>query len=70
MAKGFVAVNVTPQARDSLRDLSFFLTGRAGKRVSMSSALLAAIEVADQHPEATAHALERYEASSQKGENR
>lgn len=39
-------VNVTPAARDMLRELAYALTGQARKRVNLSAALTAACSIA------------------------
>ncbi|GLY82057.1 hypothetical protein [Actinoallomurus iriomotensis] len=57
MPEGFTAISVTPEARDRLRALSFALTGRMQKRVSMSAAILAAVAVAENHPDEMDSAL-------------
>jgi hypothetical protein len=46
---GYVTLNVTPEARDAVRALSFALTGSAGRRISLSEAVLVACGVAEQH---------------------
>jgi hypothetical protein len=51
MAQRFVAVNLTPEAREQLRALSFRLTGSAGRRVSLSDAVTAAVKLTERHPE-------------------
>jgi hypothetical protein len=38
----FIPVNLTQPARDDLRTLAYALTGRAGQRVTLSDALIAA----------------------------
>jgi hypothetical protein len=42
----YVTLKVTPQARESLRALTFSLTGQVGRRVDLSDALTAACGVA------------------------
>jgi hypothetical protein len=55
---GGVALNVTPQAREVIRRLSFQLTGHAGRRVTMDEAIRAACQVAMANPAAVLAALE------------
>lgn len=45
----FVSVNLTDTARDALRQATLDLTTPAGRRVSMSDVLLAALHVAREH---------------------
>ncbi|MFE0778797.1 hypothetical protein [Streptomyces sp. NPDC058861] len=47
----FVAVNVTPEARDILRLMAVNVSAAAGRRVSMSDALAVIDAVAKRHPE-------------------
>ena len=47
----FVAVNITPAARDALRLMAVTVSAAVGKRVSMSDALLVVDAVAKGHPE-------------------
>lgn len=55
-----VTVNVATDARDALRTLAFALTGRAGRRVTLSDALRAACAVAmDDQDSATAALAEK-----------
>lgn len=54
---GFVAVNVTHDARNRLRSLTYALTGKAGRRVTLSDALMAALDLAERHPEEIAKIL-------------
>lgn len=49
----FIAIRITPEARDALRNLSFSLTGQAGQRVTLSDALIAAVRTAQLDPPAT-----------------
>lgn len=53
----FVAISITPEARERLRALGFALTGRLGRRVSLSGAIMAAVTVAESHPEEAADAI-------------
>lgn len=45
----FVSVNLTEAARDELRHVTLELTTPAGRRVSMSDVLTAALRVAMEH---------------------
>ncbi len=45
----FVAVNLTPAARDALRLAAVVVSAELGERVSMSDALLTMKAVVDQH---------------------
>lgn len=45
----FVSINITPDTRDALRAATLELTAPAGRRVSMSDVLAAALRVAQQH---------------------
>ena len=45
----FVAVNLTPAARDALRHAAVVVSAELGERVSMSDALLTMKAVADRH---------------------
>jgi hypothetical protein len=47
----YVSVNLTEAARDALRRAALNLTTPAGRRVSMSDALLANLQVGVKHPE-------------------
>ena len=47
----YVTVNVTPEARELLRLAAVELTSPAGRRVSMSEALIAAVHVGQNHPQ-------------------
>lgn len=47
----FVAVNLTPAARDRLRLMAVNVSAVVGRRVSMSDALLVVDEIAKAHPE-------------------
>jgi ABC-type microcin C transport system duplicated ATPase subunit YejF len=57
MASGFVALHVTPEAREQLRKLSYALTGGSDRRVTLADALLAACAVAANHPDEALAAL-------------
>lgn len=57
----FVAVNLTTEARDALRGLSFSLTGQAGRRVTLSEAMIAACRLAENDSPAAAGFLPRKE---------
>lgn len=46
----FVSTNLTVPARDRLQRLSLTLSAEAGRRLSMSAVLLAALAVAEAHP--------------------
>jgi hypothetical protein len=45
----FVSVNLTEAARDELRQATLELTSPAGRRLSMSDTLIAALRVAANH---------------------
>lgn len=45
----FVSVNLTQTARDELRRATLDLTSPAGRRISMSDVLLAALQVSADH---------------------
>ena len=45
----FVAVNVTPDARDDLRRAALIVSAQLGKRVSMADAVRVLMALADQH---------------------
>jgi hypothetical protein len=47
----FVSVNLTEAARDELRRVTLELTTPAGRRVPMSDALIAALQVGMEHQE-------------------
>jgi len=55
----FTAVNVTPDARDALRLLAVTVSAKAGRRVSMSAALLVVADMANAHPELIAESAAR-----------
>jgi hypothetical protein len=48
----YKAVNLTREARDALRQLSFTLTGAAGQKVTLSDAVIAAAGLAAVNPAA------------------
>lgn len=50
-ATKFVAVNVTPEARDVLRLMAVNVSAAVGRRVSMSDALAVVDDITKQHPE-------------------
>jgi hypothetical protein len=52
-----VTINARPDARDALRTLAYTLTGRTGRRVTMSDALAAACARASADIDATIAAL-------------
>lgn len=60
MATKFVAVNVTPEARDILRLMAVTVSAAAGRRVSMSDALAVIDSVARRHPEEMAVAAREF----------
>jgi hypothetical protein len=45
----YVSVGLTPQARDLLRSMTLDLTTPAGRRLTMSEVLIAALELASLH---------------------
>ena len=45
----FVSVNLTEAARDELRRVTLELTTPAGRRISMSDVLLAALQIGMEH---------------------
>lgn len=47
----YVSVNLTVSARDALQRATFTLSAELGRRVPLSIALLAALTVAERHPE-------------------
>lgn len=47
----FVSVNISPTARNLLRETTLTLTTPAGRRLSMSAVLIAALQVATHHRE-------------------
>lgn len=55
----FVAVNVTPEARDALRLMAVKVSAAVGKRVSMSDALAVVDAVAQAHAEEIADTARR-----------
>lgn len=55
----FVAVNVTPAARDSLRLMAVRVSAAVGRRVSMSDALAVVDAVAQAHADEIAEAAAR-----------
>jgi hypothetical protein len=56
----FIAVNLTPEARDTLRMESLRVSMEVGRKVSMADALLILAAVARKHPEeVTAEARRR-----------
>ena len=55
----FVSVNLTAEARDELRQVTLDLTTPAGKRLSMSDALIAALRVAANHQDELVNELKR-----------
>lgn len=57
MTSGKVGINISVDAREELRSLSYALTGKAGRRVTMSEALTAACKRAQQDIAATAGLL-------------
>lgn len=52
-----VGMNVGPAARDAVRALSYALTGQAGRKVTMTDAMLAACQIASADLAATVAAL-------------
>jgi hypothetical protein len=56
--KGAVGLNVTTEARESIRQLAYRLTGQTGQRVTMDAAIRAACQVATTNLAATGLALE------------
>lgn len=50
---GFVAVNVKPESRDTLRSLMYRLSSETGNRVSVSDTMSAACEIAMRHIDET-----------------
>lgn len=57
MARTTAPVRLTPEAREALNRLSYTLTGRAMKRVDLSSALIAACVIAQEEIDRTTAAL-------------
>lgn len=53
----FVSVNLTPDARDGLRQATLDLTTPVGRRLSMSDVLIAIIRVAMRHRDELISAL-------------
>ncbi len=49
--RGYVAVNISPAARDQLRQLAYQLTGKTGRRVTLDAAMVAAVRLASQEPD-------------------
>lgn len=56
--QGKVGINISVSAREELRRLTYSLTGHAGRRVTMSEALIAACRRAQEDTAATAALLE------------
>lgn len=52
-----VGMNVGPEARDAARALTYRLTGQAGRRVTMTEAIIAACSVATADLAATLAAM-------------
>ncbi len=66
----FVAVNVTPEARDILRLLAVQVSAQVGRRVSMSDALIVANAIAGAHTdEIAARAAELLDRSEGEAES-
>jgi hypothetical protein len=47
----YVSVGLTDQARDALREAVLNMTTPAGRKLSMSEVLLAALAIAKRHPD-------------------
>jgi hypothetical protein len=52
-----VGLTVSPEARESVRSLTYELTGQIGRRVTMSEAMVAACSVASANLAATVETL-------------
>lgn len=63
----FVAVNLTPAARDALRHAAVIVSAELGERVSMSDALLIIKTVADQHRDQFRAIADQTMTTSQEG---
>jgi hypothetical protein len=66
----FVAVNLTPTARDTLRMESLRISMEAGRKVSMADALLILAAVARNHPEEVTAEARRAAGLTDPKENR
>lgn len=53
----FVSVNLTPDARETLRQATLDFSATAGRRLSMADVVTHAIRVARQHPDEIAASL-------------
>jgi hypothetical protein len=54
----YVSAHLTEEARDALRRLTLNASAAAGRRVSQSEVVLAALAVVDLHPDEFSEALE------------
>jgi hypothetical protein len=55
----YVSTNLTPTARDALRRLTLNLSAELGERLSMSLVLVAALDVAGNHPAELSEAVRK-----------
>lgn len=57
MAPTYASLKIAPAARDALQRLALNMSADAGKRLTMSDALIAAVSVAERHPDELRAAL-------------
>lgn len=57
MASKFVSVNMTPPARDAVQRMAVLVSAQVTRRVPMSPALTAALQVAERHMDEVAAQL-------------
>jgi hypothetical protein len=60
MTTKFVAVNLTPDARDALRHAAVVVSAELGHRVGMSDALLVIKAIADRHRDEIEDAMSKF----------